>query len=155
MGRKTALALVSAVQGAIESFQAPQQSANAGPVPFAAQCGCYLARVQLPRDGLVGDKAHLPKIVNCWPECLSSQVRGPLPCKGIVSSTMFRRELTQARKHPPYRAAMPPTGAGTCYAPSVQLIRRSLRHASAVRLPASPSRLLKYSLLKGTLAASW
>ena len=102
-------------------------------MPFAAPCRWYLSCVQLAYDGLVGDKAHLPKIVNCWPECLSSQVRGPLPCKVIVGSTMFRRELTQARKQPPYRAAMPPTGAGTCYAPSVQLIRKTTLGSEARR----------------------
>ena len=33
------------------------------------------------------------------------------------------------------------------------IYRRSLRHASADRLPASPRRLLKNSLLNGTLTA--
>ena len=102
-------------------------------MPFAAGCRWYPSLVQLAGDGTDGDKARLPKIINRWPECLSSKVRDSLHCEAIVGSAMFRRELAQARKQPPYAAAMPPTGAGTCYAPSVQLIRETTLGSEARR----------------------
>jgi hypothetical protein len=113
------------VRAAVEAFQALQQSTNSGWVPFAAPCCRYPLIAQLSRDGLDRDEARFSKIVNRWPECLSSQVRNSLHCKAIVGSTMFGRELAEARKQPPYAAAMPPAAAGTCYAPSVQLIRKT------------------------------
>ena len=94
-------------------------------MPFAATCRWYASRVQLSRDGLVGDKARYPELKNCRTQGLSSRVRDPLHCEVIVGSTMFRRELAEARKQPPYGAAMPPTGTGTCYTPSVQLVRKT------------------------------
>ena len=94
-------------------------------MPFAAPCRWYPSRVQLSRDGLARDKARFSKPTNCRAIGLSSHVRGPLHCKVIVGSTMCRRELAQARKQPPYAAAMPPAAEGTCYPPSIQLIRKT------------------------------
>jgi hypothetical protein len=109
----------------IESFQALQQSANGGWMPFAAPWGRYSLLVQLSRGGLGGDKACFSKPTNCRAIGLSLNVCHPLECKVIVGSAMFRRELEQARKQPPYAAAMPPTTEGACYPSSVQLIRKA------------------------------
>jgi len=87
MGRKTALAAMSAVRGAIESFQALQQSGNGGWVPFAASCCWYPSSVQLSRDGVAGDKARFSKPTNCRAIGLRSHVRDPPQCK-VIGSTM-------------------------------------------------------------------
>jgi hypothetical protein len=94
-------------------------------VPFAAPCRWYPSRVQLSRDGVAGDKARFSKPANCRAIGLSSHVRDPLQCKVIVGSTMCRGELAQTRKQPSYGDTMPPTAPGTCYPPSIQLIRKS------------------------------
>jgi hypothetical protein len=52
---------VSAVRGAIEPFQALQQSGNGSEVQFAASWRCYPSLVQLARDGLDGDNARFSK----------------------------------------------------------------------------------------------
>jgi hypothetical protein len=93
-------------------------------VPFAAACSWYPSRVQLSRDGVAGDKARFSKLSNCRAIGRSSHVRDPLQCK-VIGSTMCRRELAQTRKQPSYGDTMPPTAPGTCYLPSIQLIRKS------------------------------
>src|SRR6266851_4625458 len=93
-------------------------------MPFAAPCRWYLSLVQLARDGLDGDKARFPKFTNCRAKGLSSHVRDALARQSIVDPVLSRRELAQARKHPRYGGAMPPTANGAWYPPSVQFIRQ-------------------------------
>ena len=93
-------------------------------MPFAAPCRWYPSHVQLSRDGVAGDKARFSKPTNCRAIGLSSHVRDPLQCK-VIGSTMCRRELAQTRKQPSYGDTMSPTAPGTCYPPSIQLIRKS------------------------------
>jgi hypothetical protein len=65
MGRKTALAAMLAALRSIKPFQAMQQSLNAGSVPFADECGWYLSRVQLSRNGGESIEAPCLQFPNC------------------------------------------------------------------------------------------
>jgi hypothetical protein len=70
-------------RGRLQPFQSAQQSVDAGPVPFAAECGWYFPRVQRARDGL-GREARFPKFMNCLAQRLGSHVRSLLECQSIV-----------------------------------------------------------------------
>ena len=83
--------LMLAARDTIEPVKMLQESGHHGHVPFAAPCRWYAPFVQLARNATDGHKARFSKIKDRSPECLSSQVRDPLHCKIIASSTMFRR----------------------------------------------------------------
>jgi hypothetical protein len=92
-------------------------------VPFAAERGWYLSRVQLTRDGPSGE-ASFPKFMNCLAQCLGSHVHGPLDRQSLDAVA----GQPEAREHPCYRSAMPATTTGRRYSPPVQFIRqRTLR----------------------------
>jgi hypothetical protein len=111
------------VIGAIEVSQTLKQSVDAGRVPFAAERGWYLSRVQLTRDGPSGE-ASFPKFMNCLAQCLGSHVHGPLDRQSLDAVA----GQPEAREHPCYRSAMPATTTGRRYSPPVQFIRqRTLR----------------------------
>jgi hypothetical protein len=84
MGRKTALAAMLAARGTIQPIKALQQSLNAGSVPFAAECGWYLSRVQLSRHG--GESIETPclEFTNCWSQRLGFRIGGLVACLSIV-----------------------------------------------------------------------
>jgi hypothetical protein len=98
-------------------------------MPFAALCRRYPSLVQLPGDGIDGDKARFPKFTNCRSQGLGSRIRGPLVCQTIIGPAVAQRYQAQARQHPYYGGQMPPAAKGGRYAPSVQLVRqRSVRN---------------------------
>jgi hypothetical protein len=101
-GGKTALAATLAERDTIEPLKTLQQSANAKGVPFAALCCRYSSLVQLPRDGLDGDKARFPKFTNCRSQGLGSRIRGLLLCQTIIGPTVAQRYQAQARQRPYY-----------------------------------------------------
>jgi hypothetical protein len=116
-------------RGSLQPFQAVQQSADAGSVPFAAPCRWYLSLVQPARDGLEGDEARCPKITNCRGQRTSSRVRGPLVCQSIVDpaivdSAIFGREQIHVRQYPHDGGVVPPAAMGGRYSSSVQFIRQ-------------------------------
>jgi hypothetical protein len=120
---KRALAPGFAVRGAIEPFQALQQSGNGGEVPFAASWCCYPSLVQLARDGLDGDKARFAKFANCRTKALGSHVRRPLVSQSTADPATVLQP--QALKHPHYGVAMPPTASGARHPSSVQFVRQT------------------------------
>jgi hypothetical protein len=113
--RKTALAAVFGVRGATEAVQALKQSVDAGRVPFASECGWYLSRVQLARDGPSG-KARFLEFTKCWFQSHGTCVRG-------VPARSPERDQAKSKQHPPYSHVVPATAAGGRCTPPVQFIR--------------------------------
>jgi hypothetical protein len=121
-----------------EPFQAVQQSANAGRVPFAAKCRWYLSRVQLVRDGTKRNEVLPLQCSNCRSQSLSSRICGQLACQSIVDpGALAVRSQAQARQYPHHGGVAPGAGAGGWYSSSVQLFRqRTARNeASRHKLP--------------------
>jgi hypothetical protein len=106
-GRKTALA---AVLGTGQPFQALQQSCNGSLMPFAAQCGRYLSRVQLARDSLGRDNACRPEFENRRAQGFGSHIRGALVCQSGAGRTH-----AQTLRHPHYGGVMPSTATDRWY----------------------------------------
>ena len=119
-----ALATTLAARDTIQPFQAPQQTANGGWLPFAAPCRLYPLHVQLSRDVLGGDKARFAKFPNCRAIGFSSHVRGLLGCSSIVDPALAQLDQAQARQHPHDGGAMPASAKGGRYPSSVQLTRQ-------------------------------
>jgi hypothetical protein len=84
MGRKTALATAFAVRGAIELLKALQHSLDTGWVPFAAECGWYLSRVQLVCDGVKRGEAFCLQLRNCRSQRQGLRISSALAFLAVV-----------------------------------------------------------------------
>ena len=121
-------------RGRLQPFQAVQQSANAGRVPFAAKCRWYLSRVQLARDGTKRNEVLSPQCSNCRSQSLGSRICGLLVCQSIVDPVALAvRNQAQARQYPHHGGVAPATAAGGRYSSSVQLIRQRTARNEASR----------------------
>jgi hypothetical protein len=129
-----------------KGWEAVQQSANAGRVPFAAKCRWYLSRVQLVRDGTKRNEVLPLQCSNCRSQSLSSRICGLLACQSVVDpGALAVRNQVQARQYPHHGGVAPGTATGGWYSS----YRRSRRHASGDRLPASPQEVVKKRAAKG------